>query len=385
MRQFKSHTMDNVRVRKMCDEMLALEDPTHEMADDTAKGKLWMRTLQVSRGKYINCIKMSNNPDVTIGGYFIISQMLGYIRGLVSLDLSCNELRGAEARVLALGLKYNRSIQDLHLKENSIGTEGATSLADALKVNSTLLFLDLRQNNIRGPGVCVLTDAMNNNKSLTALDLRWNYTGEASDYVEQALLDLQGFCGRNLVLALERLNEEAKPQGIESDSVSVASTFEVSGNGNGIHTASPKNDISGGDVPASESISAVSTIAPSMSEKQAIIGRLEVTIISAKNLPQVIWTSGKDGEFLGLPQAYCVFQCNQQVEKTAINKKGWNPRWQHSFTVDVASVWNVAAVMVKHSKTLTRMSDREDSIVSGCLPVSPARPPILPPRLASVE
>lgn len=287
-------------------------------------------------------------------------------RGLVSLDLSCNELRGAEARVLALGLKYNKSIQDLHLKENSIGTEGATSLADALKVNNTLLFLDLRQNNIRGPGVCVLTDAMNNNKSLTALDLRWNYTGEASDYVEQALLDLQSFCGRNLVLALHHINEEGKPCSIESDNVSVASTAEVSGSGP--HTKSPQNDADS---------STVSVIPPSLNEvhgestrssekQEAIIGRLEVTIISAKNLPQVIWTSGKDGEFLGLPQAYCVFSCNQQVERTSIHKKGWNPRWQHSFTVDVASVWNVAAVMVKHSKSVTRMSDREDSIVSGC-------------------
>lgn len=61
-------------------ELLSLEDPNHKMADESARGKMWMRTLQVARGKHIHSLKMNNNPDVTIGGYFIISQMLGYIR-----------------------------------------------------------------------------------------------------------------------------------------------------------------------------------------------------------------------------------------------------------------------------------------------------------------
>ena len=37
VRQFKSHTMDNVRVRRMCDELLHLEDQTHELTEDQAK------------------------------------------------------------------------------------------------------------------------------------------------------------------------------------------------------------------------------------------------------------------------------------------------------------------------------------------------------------
>jgi len=395
-RQFKSHTMDNVRVRKMCDELLQLEDPTHKMADDSAKGKPWMRTLQVSRGKHIHSIRMNNNPDVTIGGYFIISQMLGYIRGLVSLDLSSNELKGAEARVLALGLKFNKSIQELSLKENSIGTEGATSLADALKQNDTLLFLDLRMNNIRGPGVCVLTDAMTSNRCLTQLDLRWNYTGESSDYVEQALVDLQAFCGRNLKDALTRtraMMEQEKLSALEESSVDAEGSPSVGAaspsdqgpadvpNGHSSNSESnapsgrpgepaqngvvhPQMDLSSGDLrpdlhPSSSDITVSSD---HLMDDNHIIGRLEVTIISAKNLPQVIWTSGKDGEFLGLPQAYCVFQCNKQQNQTNIMKKDWNPRWDYSCTMNVRSVWNVCAVQVKHSKTLSR-THREDSMI----------------------
>uniref|UniRef100_A0A6U4NBC7 C2 domain-containing protein n=1 Tax=Hemiselmis andersenii TaxID=464988 RepID=A0A6U4NBC7_HEMAN len=396
-RQFKSHTMDNVRVRKMCDELLQLEDPTHKMADETAKGKPWMRTLQVSRGKHIHSIRMNNNPDVTIGGYFIISQMLGYIRGLVSLDLSSNELRGAEARVLALGLKYNKSIQDLCIKENSIGTEGATSLADALQQNSTLLFLDLRMNNIRGPGVCVLTDAMTSNRCLTQLDLRWNYTGESSDYVEQALVDLQAFCARNLKDALTRTRAKMEAEKLSSAALDGSPQPEEDSPGPAFPNGHANSD-NGSDAPSGRPGEAAPDkliahpsmdhfasgdirpdLHPSRSDLTGesdrlmddnhIIGRLEVTIISAKNLPQVIWTSGKDGEFLGLPQAYCVFQCNKQRSQSHIMKKDWNPRWDYSCTMDVRSVWNVCAVQVKHSKTLTRTHKEDSMIGTANLPI----------------
>lgn len=112
----------------------------------------------------------TNNPEVSIGGYFIISQMLSYTRGLVSLDLAANSLTAAEARVLCLGMRSNRSVQELSLKENTIGSEGATNFAEMLKINSTLMLLDLRTNNIRGNGICVLADSMSENGSLTQLD-----------------------------------------------------------------------------------------------------------------------------------------------------------------------------------------------------------------------
>jgi hypothetical protein len=100
-----------------------------------------MRTLQVSVGKVINIIKLNNNPEITLGGYFLISQMLAYIRGLVALDLSSNDLTAAEARVLSLGMRGNKSVQDLKLRDNSIGSEGATSIAAMLRVNRVLMAL----------------------------------------------------------------------------------------------------------------------------------------------------------------------------------------------------------------------------------------------------
>ena len=36
---------------------------------------------------------------------------------------------------------------------------------------------------------------MKSNTSLTELDLRWNFSGEKTDYVEQAVLDLQRYQG----------------------------------------------------------------------------------------------------------------------------------------------------------------------------------------------
>ena len=89
----KSHWMDNVRVRKMCDEMLHLESGGQHKLPDPPKGQnqqqsaTFMRTLQLALGQQVNVLKMSNNPEVTIGGYFIMSQMLSYIKVLVSLDL----------------------------------------------------------------------------------------------------------------------------------------------------------------------------------------------------------------------------------------------------------------------------------------------------------
>eukprot|EP00290_Baffinella_frigidus_P011461 CAMPEP_0180141576 /NCGR_PEP_ID=MMETSP0986-20121125/15002_1 /TAXON_ID=697907 /ORGANISM="non described non described, Strain CCMP2293" /LENGTH=425 /DNA_ID=CAMNT_0022084479 /DNA_START=63 /DNA_END=1338 /DNA_ORIENTATION=+ len=205
IRQFKSHTMDNVLVKKMCVELLHLEDPLGRPMEEKGTGRGWMKTLQIMTGKHVHSVKINQNPEITIGGYFIIAQMVCYSKYLVSLDLSGNDLTAAAARVLSIGLEKNESIQELRIKDNNICAEGATSMAHMLRKNETLLLLDLRMNNIRGPGVCVLADALAENNTLTDLDLRWNYTGECSDFVEFALLDLKKFCFRNILQALKSL------------------------------------------------------------------------------------------------------------------------------------------------------------------------------------
>ena len=51
----------------------------------------------------MHCVKINQNPEITIGGYFIIAQMVCYSKYLVSLDLSGNDLTAAAARVLSIG------------------------------------------------------------------------------------------------------------------------------------------------------------------------------------------------------------------------------------------------------------------------------------------
>ena len=75
-RTFKAHTMDNVMVRRMCDEMLSLENPAwlSYSKDPNVKDKSnYFRTLRASRGTLIHAIRLMNNPEVKIGGYFIMS------------------------------------------------------------------------------------------------------------------------------------------------------------------------------------------------------------------------------------------------------------------------------------------------------------------------
>mmetsp|Transcript_25090 Transcript_25090/g.51003 ORF Transcript_25090/g.51003 Transcript_25090/m.51003 type:complete len:839 (-) Transcript_25090:34-2550(-) len=411
-RQFKSHTMDNVRVRKMCDELLHLEDTGHKMEDKDKSGtRGWMKTLQISVGNHVHSIKLANNPEIKIGGYFIISQMLSYIRGLISLDLSSNELTAAEARVLAIGLKLNSSVQELRMKENSIGSEGATSLADALKVNKTLLLVDLRMNSIRGPGICMLADSVQENRTLTSLDLRWNYAGESSDFVETALLDLKRFCFRNMKHTLNALKRTPMPAGpVKSSSIQSGKRLDLpesplAEERNGVQPHSQANgdaevsNIESGD-PDSESqasthashdrakseslrkpkevIEASVVNYPAEEEEELDdqdeqddqqIGSVEVTIMSAKNLPQVIWTTGKDGEFLGLPQAYTVCSLGKSVYNTKIKKKGWNPKWDFTCTMGVQSIWNVCTVKVMHSKSTTARHRDDYTIGTVNLPV----------------
>eukprot|EP00293_Proteomonas_sulcata_P007965 CAMPEP_0184302938 /NCGR_PEP_ID=MMETSP1049-20130417/12787_1 /TAXON_ID=77928 /ORGANISM="Proteomonas sulcata, Strain CCMP704" /LENGTH=681 /DNA_ID=CAMNT_0026614343 /DNA_START=60 /DNA_END=2105 /DNA_ORIENTATION=- len=400
--------MDNVRVRRLCDELLHLEDPGHKMHDE-ASGKVtnkgWMKTLQTSVGSHVHGIKLSNNPNISIGGYFIISQMLGYIQGLVTLDLSSNELTAAEARVLSIGLRMNSSLQDVRLKENSIGSEGATNIADALKVNDTLLTLDLRMNSIRGAGICMLADAVSQNKTLISVDVRWNYAGECSDFVEMALLDLKDFCLRNLKGGIARMKkaraaaelesrEETEANGdweneptadaaaliqaeldrnlnsttpngdiiknLELDNERSGKTTEEGGTPT-TQRAAPQSDVTSIPGPESTKSGQIGGFAsrPSLdgtstagAEEREPIGRVEVTILNAKNLPQVIWTSGKEGEFLGLPQAYCTCTLGRLMHQTGVMKKSWNPSWSYRCALDVQSIWNVCTLKVMHSKSL---------------------------------
>ena len=464
-RRFKSHTLDNVRVRKLCDELLYLEDMSYKMRDPSLRQRGWMPTLQVMMGKHVNGLEIRHNPDLTIGGYFLLAQMLTLTRGLTHLDLSGNNITSADARVLALGIGSNCSVQQLRMKENNIGSEGATNFADSLKKNKTLLILDLRMNNIRGNGVCVLADALSVNRSLTKLDLSWNYAGDSSDYVECALLDLKKFCRRNTDFALndiriaignptgtrptvarqqlfsppavtpqgsklsqqtdrvshgdisaavqqaqaiqdrqlahenwvsdEELNASMRSQegaplellsqspggaaAMEDETSSAALSRKETQTSDGDITAaamagrfrekdSPAPNVRGSPAPAGAAPLAVPHRLRDAGGEEGqcthglraeldsgvakeCIGRVEITVLSCKNLPQVIWTTGRNGEFLGQPQPYCTVSVCNEEHATGVRPRSFTPSWDNMCTMSVASVWNVATVTVMHTRS----------------------------------
>ncbi|KAJ1471619.1 hypothetical protein T484DRAFT_3503240 [Baffinella frigidus] len=282
-----------------------------------------------------------------------------------------NDLTAAAARVLSIGLEKNESIQELRIKDNNICAEGATSMAHMLRKNETLLLLDLRMNNIRGPGVCVLADALAENNTLTDLDLRWNYTGECSDFVEFALLDLKKFCFRNILQALKSLRSR------EDDAAGKRALRKTSsggeGGGGGEDGDAPRKALLRPPSPSRNNMMH-NIVAPRIYDRSPPIGQIEVTILAAKNLPLVVWNSGKNGEFPGMPQAYCVFSLNNCAERTTIMKKHCNPFWNHSMVMDVREVWQVCKCKVMHSTSLNRTGKTDYNIGNVHLPIGAVNP-----------
>uniref|UniRef100_A0A7S4L3X9 C2 domain-containing protein n=2 Tax=Guillardia theta TaxID=55529 RepID=A0A7S4L3X9_GUITH len=380
IRQFKSHTMDNIKVRRMCDELLSLEDPNYKMSDSNINKKFddttWLKTLSITRGNHVHGIRLSCNPEISIGGYFIISQMLSYIQSLLFLDVSQNNLTAAEARVLSLGLRLNCSVQELRMKDNRIGASGATSLSETLRVNKTLLVLDLRGNNIRGPGICMLADSMQDNMTLTDMDLRWNYTGESSDYVEAAIIDLNKFCERNLKSAIEvdLLDETTSKQPETQNSINASENGEENGNhSNSANGENGTDDVKETgtkiigerrmmrEIDATFRTASVSSLGlPKMEDGPA--ARIVVEVFRAKNLPPVMWSTGKDDEIPGMPHAYCMCSLNKEQHPSEISRKDYNPCWNFSCSFNVYNMWNVLVVKVAHTPSSVKRH-RDDYVI----------------------
>ncbi|EKX36383.1 hypothetical protein GUITHDRAFT_145836 [Guillardia theta CCMP2712] len=324
IRAFKSHTLDNIKIRKVCDEFLRLEDPNHACHCSTEDS--WLPTLQTAQGKHIHGIRMNINP----------------------------EIKSSEARVLAIGLSQNVSVQELRMKNNQLTSVGATSMAEVLKSNTTLLLMDLRSNGIRG------TDAMDENKTLTELDLRWNYSGERSDYVVEALLDLKKCCLRNLRQSMnkfqkpfEKLSEDSDPSTDPADTTNEVNTafpslihYNIFQDLILLLVPSSRSLISGAQEAPSIGISRLPSFAPALCQY-----RLEVTIRGARNLPQVgvIFSSN---DILSPPKGYCVMHVNRQTIRTEVMKKSWNPVWNCMFSAAIKNVWQVCVIRVMHSKTV---------------------------------
>ncbi len=93
--------------------MIFLQDRSYKMADDeTRKTELfWMPTLRISYGSHVHSLDLRRQLNISVGGYFMLAQVLGFTQSLLSLDLSGNGLRADEAGVLAMGLYSNRSLK----------------------------------------------------------------------------------------------------------------------------------------------------------------------------------------------------------------------------------------------------------------------------------
>lgn len=96
-------------------------------------------------------------------------------QSLTHLNLRTNGIgaNGAAALAKALGTDQCR-LTSLNLRDNSIMAVGAAALAVALKANPVLKDLDLSENLIKEAGAATLAEALGSNGSLTALNLRYN-------------------------------------------------------------------------------------------------------------------------------------------------------------------------------------------------------------------
>lgn len=121
--------------------------------------------------------------------------------------------------------------------------------------------------------------------ALRQVDVRWNYVRDAADYVEQAIVDLRSFCRNNRRLALQALPLANRDRRFPSPTArgSVGSGPAVAG-----MSAPPSPQAQ-----ASRSVSAAGSVAVSPDGSFAwapvslLTGRIQITVIGARNLPQV--------------------------------------------------------------------------------------------------
>ena len=109
--------------------------------------------------------------------------------GVVSVDLSFNEIDNAGVRSLAEMLRTNTTLKDLNLRHNYFYDDGATTLCDALRVNVSLSRLVLTSNCIGDVGAASLAEALHMNTGITELQLASTSIGFAgAKALAQALI-----------------------------------------------------------------------------------------------------------------------------------------------------------------------------------------------------
>ncbi|KOO31958.1 hypothetical protein Ctob_004793 [Chrysochromulina tobinii] len=118
----------------------------------------------------------------------LIASDLKFMAVLTTLDLDSNNIGNNGAKAIAEALKVNGVLTELKLWSNKIGDEGAIAIAEALKVNAVMTTLDLGGNKIGVEGAIAIAEALKVTAILTTLSLWNNSIGdEGATAIAQAL------------------------------------------------------------------------------------------------------------------------------------------------------------------------------------------------------
>eukprot|EP00936_MAST-01D_sp_MAST-1D-sp1_P001921 g1921.t1 len=121
-----------------------------------------------------------------------LKSICGIAAGVTTANLSQQRLGAADARMVALELRFNRALISADFSGNFIGDEGTAALSEALKTNSTLDKLDLGSNDIGATGAQSLAGMLQVNRALNTLGLSQNNIG-VYEYVKKDQLQGTSF------------------------------------------------------------------------------------------------------------------------------------------------------------------------------------------------
>ena len=129
---------------------------------------------------------------------------------LEALNLSCNALRAAGAKIIANKIiKGNNVLKQLDLFSNLFETEGTKFIAEALSENTTLEILDLGKNKTRDKGLVAVLEAISSNpdSKLRVLGVRKNLiTDQGFHQISNIILN-EGTSVKRLLISANSINK----------------------------------------------------------------------------------------------------------------------------------------------------------------------------------
>jgi hypothetical protein len=175
--------------------------------------------------------------------------------------------------------------------------------------------------------------------------------------VEVALLDLKGFCLESRLAAQRRFRNS----GLTGSDGTSGGAGAFGSNGTGTYSRRSSNQSLVQGVPQHLTSARGCYAEPA--------GRLEITILEARNLPQVMSGGGRNEGSYGFPQAYCTCAVNSQSVQTQVATRNYSPAWNEAFEFSVSAVWNLVTVRVRHAARAETPNRQDTTIGMICIPV----------------